>query len=453
MTSLSPRPSAAAIILLTACGAGLAWQVGIKSLVAALSESAPEWALALAPAGSASLLNLAEEKIGLRSGGRYVDAEDAGANVSPQSKAATKELLAKGIPAPMVPPDVSPADRAEARRMAEAALRIAPLDARALRVLGQTAESDAQARVFMQASVKRSMREVLATYWLMQRSFLDGDYTGAVSHADVLLRSQSLLYPYVAPLLGRIAETKDGADAVKAVLQTNPPWRREFFSAVIGGISDARTPMNLMLDMQSHGLPPTREEISFYLNFLMSKKQYPLAYYAWTQFLPPEALKNLGLLFNGNFEFQPSGLRFDWIIANDSGARIEITDRKDKPGQRALFLEFLTAQVGGGGVKQTIALAPGAYRFSGIVMGEIRARRGLRWRFGCIETPWVSIGESEAFIGRVPEWREFSAEFRVPATGCPLQEIELGVDAVSSSDRFVSGTAWFTDLKVTAKPK
>src|SRR5580693_10812745 len=78
------------------------------------------------------------------------------------------------------------------RAAAEAGLRNEPLNARALRLLGQVsdaAKNDADAVNFMQAAAKLSLHDNLADSWLMLKSFAAKDYQSTVYYADILLRT------------------------------------------------------------------------------------------------------------------------------------------------------------------------------------------------------------------------------------------------------------------------
>lgn len=439
------------LTLLVACG--LAWQVATKSLVAHLAKTAPESALALAPGNSEALMNLAEEKLGLKHLGRYVVPDESGPPQSAASSAAMLAIATKGIPAPMVRPEISAPLRSQIRGWAHTALLHDPLDARALRILGQVADSDQQTSTYMQKSVARSRHEPLAVYWLMQQAYLEADYDKAGAYADVLLRSQTLFSSILAPVIGRMAETRKGLDVVKSLLLKNPPWRRAFFYALVNGIKDARTPLQLMLDMQTNGLPPTNEELNFYISFLMQKELYELAYYAWLQFLPEEAVAEAGLLSNGNFTSTSSGLPFDWNITQGSGSRIEFVDRADKAGRKALKFEFTEGMVSASNIQQIVVLPQGSYWLRGLAMGNIRARQGLRWHVACYPRSWEPLAESDAFVGVVADWKAFAVEFKVPSKNCKAQQIWLSLEARSDSERLASGSAWFSELSLTPKLK
>ncbi|MDQ0390665.1 hypothetical protein [Labrys monachus] len=373
--------------------------------------------------------------------------------MSPQAQAAFDAIRAKGVFLPLLPPDLAAEDRAEVRRLAQTALLRDPLDSRALRILGQVADSDDHTATFMQASKARSLHETLALYWLVQKSFLDGDFARAITLADTLLRSQPQFSTVIVPLFASIAATKDGLEQIKSLLRSDPPWRPLFFRAFIGSVSDPRLPLTLMLDLQAAGAPPDMKDLKFYINYLMKRRLYDVAYYTWLQFLPPEQLRNVGLLFNGNFALNPSGLPFDWTITYNNGVEIDIVDDQDRPGRRSLYWEFTEGRVDTNGVSQVITLAPGTYSLQGFEKGEIQARRGLHWQVACYGTPNGALAESQPFIGSASDWKAFSMDFTVPPRNCPAQRLWLSVDAVSDSDRLVSGAAWFADIALSAKPK
>lgn len=453
-------------LLMTAVGVVLAWQVVTRSFVEYLADLEPEWALRLAPDNSKALLNLAIAKLNQAydpdslsvsaastasdtSQGSDDQSDQDTPPLSPQDQADVDAMRAKGIPVPMIAPDLSPQARDDIRRLSEAALRRDPLDPRALRVLGQVAGSDDKKAAFMRAASAHSLHESLALYWLIQKSFLDGDFAKTLSAADALLRSQPQLADFVVPLFAHIAEAKDGLDLVKGLMRSNPPWSNRFFGPFTRSVSDLHLPLAVMTDLQANGTPPDSDDVKAYLNYLMKKKLYSFAYYTWLQFLPANQLRNLGLLFNGNFAFDPSGVPFDWTITYGSGVEIDILDNPDKPGHRALYWEFTEGRVDDNGVSQVTTLAPGNYSLHGFQKGDITARRGLRWRVACYDAR-SELAESQAFLGFVSDWQEFSMDFTVPRN-CPAQRIWLSVDAVSDPDRLVSGSAWFADIGLSLK--
>jgi hypothetical protein len=213
-------------------------------------------------------------------------------------------------------------------------------------------------------------------------------------------------------------------------------------------ISDARTPLHLLLSLKDTPSPATTAELRPYLDVLIRYKFYELAYYAWLQFLPPEQLKRIGFLNNGSFENSPSGLPFDWVISPGSAVTIDIAARPDHDQKRALFIEFGHGRVDFRDVTQLIMLGPGSYQLHGRYQGEVVGRRGLQWRVTCADAAQTRVGESTIFNGLAPTWKDFSVSFTVPDSGCHAQYVRLALDARSASEQFVSGSIWYDELSI-----
>lgn len=98
-------------------------------------------------------------------------------------------------------------------------------------------------------------------------------------------------------------------------------------------------------------------------------------------------------------------------------------------------------------VKQLIMLAAGRYRFKGIYKGETIGRRGLQWRVACAgET--LTLGESGMGGGLANAWKAFNFEFTVPQAGCRAQYSSLALDARSASEQILSGSLWYSGLRI-----
>jgi hypothetical protein len=396
-------------VLFAALAAGLVWEVTSRTFAAFLSNFAPEQALHIHSQQPTALLKLAQMKLGA-------------------------------------------SDDKQARRMAEQALFSDPLNAQALRILGQIAElsnDGPRSWQFMQASVRHSLNESRAVVWLMYRSVERRDYTAAMYYADVLLRTRPQLgSEVVVPVLARIAEDKEAVVAFKEMLSRDPPWRAQFFDALPGSITDARTPLDLLIALKHSPVPPAATELRSYLNFLISRKFYTLAYYTWLQFLPPDQISEAGFVFNGGFEAVPSGLPFDWSISPGAGAAIDIDTVPDGDGNRALFIRFEDGRVDFGRVAQLIMLAPAKYQLEAAYKGTLVGQRGLKWRVTCVEGPTAAIGESGMIKGISSVWKTVEFSFTVPRSNCPAQYLDLDLDARMASEQFVSGEVWFDNIRI-----
>ncbi|HWS07783.1 MAG TPA: hypothetical protein VN362_08110 [Xanthobacteraceae bacterium] len=443
------------------CALLLAWLVMSRSLAAYLADVAPQAALRLNSRQPEALTNLADRMLNDTAGANgRVDAtdqtpqKDAGIDTSggAGNESANSALANRAFSAFDLISQKQSIDLPAVRAAAEAGLRNEPLNARALRLLGQVADAaknDTDAVNFMQAAAKLSLRDNLADSWLMLKSFAAKNYQATVYYADILLRTTPELGTYVVPILARIAEDKGSAGLIKTALAGDPPWRDLFFQMLPTSITDARTPLDLLLALRANANPPSPEDINRYLNFLVQHKMYELAYYTWLQFLPAEELRNAGLLYNGGFEIAPSGSPFDWIMPQGSGFTVDIESRPDADSGHALLLNFQYGRVDYASVAQLIMLAPGRYHFTGRFKGELVGPRGLKWRIACAETRSDRLAEGPMINGRVPSWSDTGFDFTVPAQNCRAQYLSLDLDARMASESFVNGSVWFDDLQIS----
>jgi hypothetical protein len=465
------------LALLTVLGASLVWIILTRSLAASLAETSPETALVLQPQEPRALLTLAKAELNA-----LLKASEGGPDIStptlettdkgPIDRLASLSRLAESAllkaspeadraselqrPLGSQPSDMSDeasslrdgADKAKSiRELAETAIAADPFNAEALGILGQLAERSGdndRTAPLMEAAARLSIRESYAVYWLMQRAQRENDNPAVLRYADMLLRTRGRAVPLVVPVLAQMAETKDRTNDVTALLKDNPPWRPAFFANLSNNITNARTPLFLLLGLQGTAHPPTNLEISGYINFLIGKKFHELAYYTWLQFLPAEELARISPLYNRSFETTPSGLPFDWVLTQGNGVTTEIRRRTDKVEEHALALEFGQGRSEFPGVTQLTLLGPGSYTLKGQYKGTLVGRRGLVWRVTCAGAQ--PLAQSDLLRGSIPQWREFTISFTVPQTGCRAQQIRLDFDARSASERLISGSMWFDEL-------
>jgi hypothetical protein len=455
-------------LILTPLALFLVWEVVTRSLVAYLADTNPDFAIRLRSNYSTALLNVANDTLVRDPSTKTIDPvtplprdDSNGLTIVAKGVQTAKDIDLKVMPEPTsgrntVPVATDSRALAQIRSWTERALIGDPLNARAFRILGQLSRGASQAD-FMEAAARHSLYESEAIYWLMREKYEDGDYRAAGRYAEILLRTQPSSQKAVDAamvVLGRIAETPTLIIELKQLLASNPRWRSQFFSSLPASVSDARAPLQLMLALKDTAAPPTTAEVRAYIKFLIEHEFYDLAYYTWLQFLPPEQLNKAGNLFNGDFEVVPTGLPFDWTFSTESGATIEIAERTDEEGGHALFLEFGVGRVEDLSVSQLVILPPGDYQFEGTYKADIVSQRGLQWRVVCKSSQ--VIGEGPMVIGAKSDWSDFKFSFTVPATSCPAQTVELGFNARSASEQFISGSVWFDDLKIaretTASP-
>jgi hypothetical protein len=299
----------------------------------------------------------------------------------------------------------------------------------------------------MNAAAQLSLHESLAVYWSMRAAAQAGDYKTTIYYADALLRTLPELNNYVVPILAKVAEDNRSSELFAAALYNNPPWRGQFFAALPRNVEDARTPLGLLLGLKTSPAPPTTAEIAPYIDFLIGRRLYDLAYYTWLQFLSVDELREAGLLFNGSFDVVPSGLPFDWVIPPGSGVTAGIVPKPDGNGTHVLRLDFAYGRVDYHSVRQLVVLAPGTYEFKAQYKGQLLGPRGLKWRIVCASG--ATIEESAMILGMMPSWRTIAFTFTVPVQDCRAQYVRLDLDARMASEQLVSGSVMFDALQIS----
>ena len=470
------RPSRARVIALGALALFLVFAILTRGVGAYLANTNPSAALYLRPTNPTALLNLADQAVGRDESFKTLPSivafprADAGRSSShakgdeseQEANTPAAANVSADAPAPALTaapdaasnapaPPANPAAYAQIEAWAETALRNDPLSSRALRILGQIAERTAdqdRTEAFMQAATRRSISENLAVYWMAGKSFQDKDYQAALRYADALARTTPRALPYVMPLFGRLAETPGANEGLKQLLAANPPWRTAFMEKFPRFVTDARTPLDILLSLKDTPAPPTADDLRRYLDFLINHKFYDLAYYTWLQFLAPEQLTKAGYLFNGDFERQPSNLPFDWTLTPLTGVTMAITEPQEDPKARALLVKFGPGRVDYRPIKQMIMLGAGTYVFRGRYKADLVSQRGLEWLLVCANKVDDPLGRGVLVRKSESGWSEFEIPFSVPAGTCPAQYVQLIFDARTESERFISGTIWFDDLQI-----
>lgn len=435
-----------------AFGLLLAYLIVTHTGAAYVAKRSPELALWLNPNDTEALIAVAQQILddatALKPDQRSAVATGSGEEVQPS--AATTEPTDADVASRQAA--LAPGTRAAERisELANRAVLLSPVDPRPLRLLAQLADAAGDKPLkykLLQAAFKRSKHDPIVAYWLMVEAIEKNEYANIVLYADVVMSNNLSLAVHVAPALARLAENNKGIEELNNRLKENPVWRAQFFDVLHNVITDARTPLDILLSLKGSAHPPTTAEMRNYINFLISKKLYELSYYVWLQFLEPNALSHVALVNNGSFESTPTTMPYDWAIRSSPGTNVDI---RSPPGEanRALFVEFVgQGRVEFDPVHQSLALAPGRYRLKLKQKGEIVGRRGLQWSIVCLESA-RAIGESPMLLGAAATWQAIRVEFEVPSANCRAQRIQLTLPARSVSELIVRGSAWFDEVGI-----
>lgn len=432
MTSDGARPNAHSrsqalasfIGLVSAVAATMVgWQVVSRGVDNALWQTSPEIALAIRSDDARALANLADRISSTRT-----DEEDDDAH-------------ARALDAPLV------------RELTSRALSSEPMSVRALRGLAQSAErsgNQPEAEQLMAEAGSRSIRDIGVNLWLIRYSLNRQDFARSLYYANALLCTWPYLLRELMPALILMAEKPGARDPFVDLMRTNPPWRKDFFIDYVRNMNDASVPLEIFQALKGTAFPPKDEELRAYLEQLIFRNMVDKAYYVWLQFLPKERLKQIGYLYNGNFDLRLTNLPFDWVIKPVDGATIEFAEIPGEPGKRALHVEFTQKRVPFQNVTQMLVLAAGTYKLTGRYRAyDLNNRRGMTWRIYCAQRPDDGpIAGTERVSGTTMGWKEIALKFDIPEDDCSAQWLRLELAARVGAEEEVSGGIWYDNLKI-----
>ena len=295
------------------------------------------------------------------------------------------------------------------------------------------------------APLDREVLSAAAEFFIRQ-----GALAEAIPLLDQLAENYAELRPKVFPVLARILVSGREQAAWKALVARNPAWLGPFIAAACAE-RDIDPSSMLALLMRRAESARALPEAGCVIDRLRAAGRWEEAYHVWLNTLPRERLADVGYVFNGGFEYAPSGYGFDWIAATqaqrNAGHAVEIATTLGAVGKKALRVTYNGKRQDGVPIEQFLALAPGRYELSAMVRADsLKSVRGARWTVRCADggKPTGPLGASERFLGS-SEWRRFAFDVVVPAT-CRGQVLQLEPVGADEGVTYLAGTLWFDDF-------
>lgn len=344
-----------------------------------------------------------------------------------------------------------PTDWDQVSRASQAVLARTPLSERALALYGLSLEAHGQpeaAKAAMTQAASQNLSYALPHLWLYNRLLTEGDVAGALSQADVVLRSQSLFSDNFFPSFRDLLESPTAADALVSALEENPPWRTPFLVWMAKDPTSTAKATALVAELQQGDAPPKNDELAPLLNSLIAAGDYQQALFLWLRGLPNDRFATMDYLTNGDFRFPITKLPFDWSLSPVKGAEVSIASTSG--AENALRVQFYRGRVPFRNVAKLLVLPPGNYQLSGRERADnLETERGMVWKLTCAIPAAPLLAQTEPLKGNV-SWQTFEVPFEVPSTDCPAQWLRLELDArVALEQEVGGGSVWYDDLSIT----
>jgi hypothetical protein len=187
-----------------------------------------------------------------------------------------------------------------------------------------------------------------------------------------------------------------------------------------------------------------------YVNYLVASRQFDAAATLWFRLAGPARADYMhpNLVFNGDFESDPSGVVLDWQIAPSEGVQVNLPSNEGHTGSRALRLDFDAQQnIAFNQVHEDVIVGPGRYRFEFFVKSDnITTDQGAGFHLFDAEAPGRLDITVEPAVG-TKAWERQTAGFAVPP-GTRLLRMELRRQPSGKFDNKITGTLWIDSVKL-----
>ncbi|HYD12463.1 MAG TPA: hypothetical protein VEC11_06420 [Allosphingosinicella sp.] len=319
---------------------------------------------------------------------------------------------------------ISRAQLAEAERLALEALRRDPTIVVAWRTLGIVATArneEARATRLFRFSGYLSKRDLPTQMWLIEDRVRANDIEGALRHYDAALRAKPDSAAALLPILVAATANDGIVPPLARLLNTNPPWRRPFLTALASNAPDAEN-FARFVELVIRGAPiEERNIVATRMAALIEQRQYGPALHVYRLLAGGDGRAQL--VRNGSFEQPNPYPPLDWLLNDQPDFRAE--QQAAVPGGAGGRLQ-ISASNGAGGVaaRQMLLLSPGNYeiRATAGAVEEVRPAR-LGWSVQCNNPQGTVLLEQD--LPQLSARIAPAARFRVPPGGCEGQWLSL----------------------------
>lgn len=317
--------------------------------------------------------------------------------------------------------EASTADRAEADRLARAALRLDPTAVAAAATLGINSEIRGDRGKTLRSfaySEKLSRRELRTQLWAIEDAVKRSDITTALYHYDIALRTSRAAPDLLFPILATAIADPSIRTVLANRMAARPAWNDLLVAYVAGNGPDARATAAFFAALNRRHVPISEIATAALITRLLSENHFDAAWAYYAAMTPgADRHSSHDPKFSVNRTISSP---FDWTPVTDGGISAEI----QRNGNDGVFDFSVPVALGGTVLRQTQLLPPGAYVLNGRSANiEQSGRTLLYWTLSCAdkrELGRVNVPPSTQNDGN------FAGRFTVPAD-CPYQQLTFVV--------------------------
>lgn len=189
-----------------------------------------------------------------------------------------------------------------------------------------------------------------------------------------------------------------------------------------------------------------------YVEFLLNNRQYQMAAEAWFHQVGDRdsGYPHTNRLFNGGFEFEPTGASFDWRTSPIDGVEVRRDRALSHGGSWSLQIRFDgTRNLAYSHVRQRAFVRPGRYRLEAYVRtAGISTDQGIGFRMIDRDSPARLDLRTATLVG-TSDWTRLESVFQVnQPTG--LVEVQVVRQPSAKFNNRIAGRVWIDDVKLLA---
>lgn len=321
-----------------------------------------------------------------------------------------------------------PARLAEVERLARDALRRDPTVVPAWSMLGLVAAARNQpdrAAAMYRFSGRLSHRDLATQLWMIEERVQANDIEGALRHYDTALRTSSDSFPVLFPVLVSATANDGILPPLARLLNTMPPWRRDFLERLAAEPPDAARFVRLAGMIAGAMSADEKNLVAVAMRGMVERRQYQPAAGLY-RLLAGAAAGAPQTVRNGDFARPNLYPPLDWQL--QGGADFGAEQLPDTGGAQGRLRIYGVSGAGGLAARQLLLLPPGRYQIAALTAPVDDARPApLTWTVHCAN-PEATVLMQQALPPASGPGRP-GASFLVPAAGCAGQWLDLSLRA------------------------